>query len=104
MLRPGLLCSGEPLAQLIAGLARIDVACCGGEPDALGPRIERRQLRQMCQMPAIAQRHAAREPPAFSLRQLCRPPRYGQARSEALQVPLERRRQCLVEIVDVEDA
>lgn len=67
------------------------------------PCIERPYRRKTRHMPTIIARREPSETPRVALRHAVATARDHEARREALQIPFERRRQGLVEIVDVKD-
>ena len=96
-------CGFTALLDLVADLAGIDVGDRAGEIDARAPSRERRQQRQLSQVTAIALSSGAGELTALLGRGLGNPTGDGEACSEPLHIPLERSRQWLIEIVDIED-
>src|SRR6266404_1296437 len=90
------------LLDFVTDLVGVDIGDGAGEIDARAPGSERRQHRQLSQVPAIALRSGAGEKTALPVRSLGNPTGDGEARSKPLRIPLEGGRQGLVEIVDIE--
>lgn len=82
--------------------ALTDVGNRPGEIDVPVPSIDRRQRGKRRHMLAVGPGGAVCEPARGLLGILCNATSHDKAGRQSLQVPLKRRRQCLVEVIDVE--